>query len=790
MSKTKTFIKIILLTSILYISYIRSSFAWNPNYRVWVVDENGLPLNGITISVQNEKGHHRYETTHTMSGIDWNGNAYTFSGVAYFQGFDQYWRNQDDFESRVHLPYLPYSEYAWTKWQGKNPGQADCDNYCGLTWDGLALRCSNALHYIEHLNGQNDYDCTPGVDCPDALICAPGTDIGCPTTAVCNPGPKQGDALYNYSSTLWGCKSTLTFVPIVPEGLHGKFSPHQDVLHPPSNTTMLYEIGPFVFHEYYCGDGVLTPEIGEECDDGINNTDTCPPGQNCCSTNCKIITNQCGNGTIDTGEECDNGVNNTDTCDITDTCCSTSCTVLQCGDGNIDTETGEECDDGANNTDNCPIGQTCCSTTCQVITGSGFKGNIYKGEATDNGNKCIGTGDLQNINGSIEIQRLTENNSITLNNQNSYEIETNSECDNQTESCYTVRLHINNTGAGPSLVCSCGAKPGDPYTCEYTNLSSPDENVNFYLKYANLSTDGWFQVYGGNILATNTNQLETAVTDDFPDSSLCNATTNCTPVYIKNYDEKTDTIGFIFTRGANIAYSTNIHDPDANNTSENANTKNIKLSNEFSYQYYDSVLSDKIDINQNTNGIVSMPTFSGSLGDTYVVKYTGNIVIDTSDPWILDNGKKLVVLVDGNLEISDSNPNDNKYVPIETDNKSFISFIVNGDITIDADVGYDDPDTDPSTVTPNIHALLLAQQSLNIQGYSDLGDDNTPDKKLILKGNFIGLNNLAMHRDYDDNFLGKENNNTNPVIVFIDDPNFIINFPLDIRTNIITRVEN
>lgn len=49
-----------------------------------------------------------------------------------------------------------------------------------------------------------------------------------------------------------------------------------------------------------CGDGIL--DVGEECDDGINNSDVIPDA---CRTDCTLP--ECGDGVVDLGEECDDG---------------------------------------------------------------------------------------------------------------------------------------------------------------------------------------------------------------------------------------------------------------------------------------------------------------------------------------------------------------------------------------------------------------------------------------------------------------------------------------------------
>jgi len=115
-----------------------------------------------------------------------------------------------------------------------------------------------------------------------------------------------------------------------------------------------------------CGDGaVQSPD--EECDNGVNNSDTVPDA---CRTDCTLPS--CGDGVVDTGEECDDG--NT----VDGDGCSSSCVVEPaCGDGVLDA--GEGCDDG--NT----VDGDGCSSTCVVEATCG-NGVLDAGEECDDGN--------------------------------------------------------------------------------------------------------------------------------------------------------------------------------------------------------------------------------------------------------------------------------------------------------------------------------------------------------------------------------------------------------------------
>ena len=140
--------------------------------------------------------------------------------------------------------------------------------------------------------------------------------------------------------------------------------------------------------KWYCGDGIIQSNKGEECDAGSGNNDD---GSTDCTTKCKLPT--CGDGIVSlyAGEICDDGVNNGtygegkcmagcvrtapfcgdgklqsehgEKCDLGKSRntgayggCNADCTMApRCGDGHPDTEFGEECDDDAANCVNCKI---------------------------------------------------------------------------------------------------------------------------------------------------------------------------------------------------------------------------------------------------------------------------------------------------------------------------------------------------------------------------------------------------------------------------------------------------
>lgn len=109
-----------------------------------------------------------------------------------------------------------------------------------------------------------------------------------------------------------------------------------------------------------CGDGVVSPEAGEECEDGNDDrTDACPA--------CRAA--RCGDGFVRAGlEECDDG--NGDDRDA----CLTGCRAARCGDGSVQ-DGVEVCDDGDRQDGDG------CNATCTLRDDLDFAVNtIYTGD--------------------------------------------------------------------------------------------------------------------------------------------------------------------------------------------------------------------------------------------------------------------------------------------------------------------------------------------------------------------------------------------------------------------------
>jgi cysteine-rich repeat protein len=247
-----------------------------------------------------------------------------------------------------------------------NAGYAGSGATCADV-DECALGATDCSPLAECTNTVGSYTCAcregyegSGVTCVDRDECADGTgrcdtnelcvnQIGAPHTCECRPGTAR-------PSGGGGCVSACG------NGVRGRGEECDDgnvLTGDGCDDACQVERGWSCYEpggaasvcEETCGDGLVDPRAGEECDDGPDNSDTAPDG---CRTDCERA--HCGDGVLDTGERCDDGAMNSDE---RPGACRTTCVPAFCGDGVVDE--GESCDPGGG----APIGAPgACVTVC------------------------------------------------------------------------------------------------------------------------------------------------------------------------------------------------------------------------------------------------------------------------------------------------------------------------------------------------------------------------------------------------------------------------------------------
>lgn len=139
--------------------------------------------------------------------------------------------------------------------------------------------------------------------------------------------------------------------------------------------------------EQACGNGVIEPDRGEQCDPGDMDDDGRPLGTEACDADCTRPA--CGDGVVNpqTGEQCDPGDGGSGTDIPVDTAaCDSDCTIPVCGDGHpnpafVNPATGrsEDCDEGGSTF-------SCDGDCTYPHCGDGFL-NLAMGEDCDDGNE-------------------------------------------------------------------------------------------------------------------------------------------------------------------------------------------------------------------------------------------------------------------------------------------------------------------------------------------------------------------------------------------------------------------
>jgi cysteine-rich repeat protein len=149
-------------------------------------------------------------------------------------------------------------------------------------------RPAHVLFHCLNVQGATPACCEPNPCC--GLVCEFSVDNGFDHT-----GPYRTTSIMHYRRDAFAIPGTLTL-----EGLNGEVVP----LFNPSNPDIedYKRICKIYFEECkgVCGNGILEPANGEECDNGDSN------GTGACSSTCKKVS-VCGNGILEPGEECDDG---------------------------------------------------------------------------------------------------------------------------------------------------------------------------------------------------------------------------------------------------------------------------------------------------------------------------------------------------------------------------------------------------------------------------------------------------------------------------------------------------
>lgn len=385
----------------------------------------------------------------------------------------------------------------------------------------------------------------------------------------------------------------------------------------------------------------------------------------------------------------------------------------------------------------------------------------------------------------------------------------------------SARLSINNDPARPenTYICAtCNRNPvGTVLDCVYPPLGGgsttvPMSGANFFLISYNLSNGPWWQTWGGLVLA-NGGMSSLGPTDTIS-SQTCLRNTQCDPSIIQtssgpagntgptNSDPASDeTAGIPIVTGTNTLTGGkspggyfNRHPSKARVTASTTghSQANVKVEN---YAYFANTTALSVPLTSNGSStsisrldqLTGIPLNIGSNEVGYTVPGDLNISItQTADKWNVTGGTKAVIFVPGNLTISTSLSADSAADMsqlINVDEGSFLGFIVKGDITIAANLGYNgDKTTIAGFTTPILEGVYLATGTFRVASFAA----STPsDYKFVGAGTFVGLAGVDLQRDFEDAATRKELHNTSPTEVFQFRPDFLVNTPDVLRRPIV-----
>lgn len=362
---------------------------------------------------------------------------------------------------------------------------------------------------------------------------------------------------------------------------------------------------------------------------------------------------------------------------------------------------------------------------------------------------------------------------------------------------YTVTLDLSNQTGLIEYICSCPAAldPDNPYICQYTGVAAPSENINFYLQVNNLSSDSWFQIFGGNVFGRG--GISSVVPYSFCDGdSNCRSSLNAPLPFSANLFSSgfpianTGNSGAIRSYDYSSAYHSYFHLPTR---ASNLNSYDVDTDlSQLSYDYFYKLAENSVQ--EVGNGEDLEPRLEDWIYSSWwltdevnYIKVNGNVNIDETQGFQILDGTKLVVFVDGNLILDDSEINDTYRKITSVAQGGFLAFFVSGDVIVTADVGYELDPLNPSTPTvsnanSNLEGVFVANNNLIIQSKTAIGEV-PPDRKFIGSGTFVGWNDILLNRTFNDNNFGPILSNSQAVENFIYRPDLLANWPVKLKAS-------
>jgi len=330
----------------------------------------------------------------------------------------------------------------------------------------------------------------------------------------------------------------------------------------------------------------------------------------------------------------------------------------------------------------------------------------------------------------------------------------------------TLTLNPGSDINGLPYTCSC------PAGCQYSGISSPAVNVNFFIQESILVNSGWFQTRGGNAYAGF--ESGTALRSYIP-ATYCTSGVGCIPyVLATDFASTVDSAGIALTGGGAIDTTKDLGNSTAQTTQRTTQaaavgTANDRLFENYAFFYREfSLGTNPTDDFSSTATNALKPTTAPNDGKR-AYYHNGNLIVQT--PWTVAANESITVIVNGNLNLRNATATDQL---ITVAPGGYLSFVVSGNITIESTVG----NTNANDVTtPNIEGVYIANGQIITESVGTAGGG---DKPFVGAGTFVGWGGIDLGRDFDDGGQRKAENNTKPIETFIFRPDFVLNVPPEI----------
>jgi hypothetical protein len=334
-----------------------------------------------------------------------------------------------------------------------------------------------------------------------------------------------------------------------------------------------------------------------------------------------------------------------------------------------------------------------------------------------------------------------------------------------------------------SYICGCPITAGNDYLCQYSNISA-NGSPNFFVKQNNLAV-AWWQTYGGSVYARD--QIETKIP-----VNTCDANATCESALIVG-GLNTNASGLAVLGSGGVLHTTSdgstayVQSAGSRTTANGSYAVGVQPGKE-DYQFFYGNLSKQIVSFSSLGELQAKITaMSSNTTGLFVYAGAGDLTVDksgSSTPITVDNGKRVVVFVPNNLQFTNSAAS---AAPVLTDVPvgTFLMFLVRGNITVNSAVGYTNAATNPASADPNLEGVFMADGKITIQGD---GDNTVADRKFIGSGTFVAWdknslgNAVELQRTFTNSVTGQTTNSTTPAEVFVYRPDFVANFPTELKT--------